>query len=121
MHTNRLEEQNNLQDISNSLISPIQNFFEKYACIQNTPSDERTIDRQVDKTRRLQDPPIPLNSLKESIDVELHSGKLKSTINLEVPNGRNNFTPQLKLSYNSNSNDGEFGLGWNIDIPSIKL
>src|SRR3954468_18538648 len=33
--------------------------------------------------------------------------------------GRSGFGPQLSLSYDSGSDNGPFGFGWNISLPSI--
>jgi len=38
---------------------------------------------------------------------------------LDLPMGRNGFQPALALVYSTGTGDGEFGLGWQLKVPSI--
>jgi YD repeat-containing protein len=53
--------------------------------------------------------------------VDQASGALQYSFPIVIPPGRSGLQPDLKLSYSSQSSDenGAFGLGWNIGLPSI--
>ena len=41
------------------------------------------------------------------------------SVPIAVSPGRNGFGPQLSLTYDSGAGNGPFGLGWNLNLPSI--
>src|SRR5438874_2028674 len=61
-----------------------------------------------------------LKGIDEKFQVNAANGTASFSIPLPITPGRNNFSPSLSLSYNSGSGNSPFGLGWNIDYPSIQ-
>jgi RHS repeat-associated protein len=55
-------------------------------------------------------------------EIDQSTGALQYNYSFEIPKGRLGLTPNLNLSYNSNSNRdiSSFGNGWSISIPYIK-
>jgi RHS repeat-associated protein len=47
------------------------------------------------------------------------TGTGSMTVPIYISPGRSGFGPQLSLSYDSGSGNGQFGLGWNLSLPSI--
>jgi RHS repeat-associated protein len=60
-----------------------------------------------------------IKSIDEKFTVNPVNGTSTFSIPLPVSPVRQGFTPAVSLSYNSGSGNGIFGLGWNVDIPSI--
>ncbi len=60
-------------------------------------------------------------SKSNQASVDQASGALQYSYLIVIPPGRSGLQPDLKLSYSSQSSDenGAFGLGWNIGLPSI--
>jgi len=61
-----------------------------------------------------------LKGIDEKFSVNSANGTASISIPLPITSGRNGFQPTLALSYNSGSGNGVFGLGWNVDYPSIQ-
>lgn len=58
-------------------------------------------------------------SIGEKYQANPVTGTGGMTVPIALSPGRNDFTPQLAFSYDSGSGNSEFGLGWNVGIPSI--
>lgn len=61
-----------------------------------------------------------LKGIDEKFQVNAANGTASLSIPLPLSPNRNGFTPQLSLSYNSGTGNGLFGIGWDIDLPSIQ-
>ncbi len=61
-----------------------------------------------------------IEGLGESFEPQLNTGGATYGISVEVPPGRANLVPSLRLSYDSNRGNGLAGMGWTLDLPSIK-
>ena len=61
-----------------------------------------------------------IKSIDEKFSVNAANGTSAFSIPLTISPGRSSFQPSLSLSYNSGAGNSAFGLGWNIDYPSIK-
>ncbi len=61
-----------------------------------------------------------LRGIDEKFEVNAPNGTASFSIPLPLSPGRNNFTPSLSLSYNSGAGNSPFGLGWNLNLPSIQ-
>ncbi|MBK8828680.1 MAG: hypothetical protein IPO26_18895 [Saprospiraceae bacterium] len=61
-----------------------------------------------------------IKSIDEKFQVNAVNGTASLSVPLPLSPGRNGNTPQLSLSYNSGGGNSEFGLGWNVGIPSIQ-
>ncbi|MBB3841983.1 RHS repeat-associated protein [Runella defluvii] len=61
-----------------------------------------------------------LKGIDEKFLVNAANGTASFAIPLPVSPNRNGFTPQLSLSYNSGVGNGPFGIGWELDFPSIQ-
>jgi RHS repeat-associated protein len=61
-----------------------------------------------------------LKGIDEKFKVNSSNGTASFSIPLPLSPNRNGFTPQLSLSYNSGSGNGLFGIGWDLDLPSIQ-
>ena len=61
-----------------------------------------------------------LKGIDEKFQVNAANGTASFAIPLPVSPNRNGFTPQLSLSYNSGVGNGPFGIGWELDLPSIQ-
>ena len=86
-------------------------------------------DRENDfaKTNLLQIPSInmpkgggALKSIDEKFQVNPANGTASFTVKIPLAKSRSDFAPSLSLNYNSGSGNGPFGLGWNINLPSIR-
>ncbi|WP_353118219.1 RHS repeat-associated core domain-containing protein [Myroides odoratus] len=40
---------------------------------------------------------------------------------LVLPQGRHGMTPDISVNYNSSSDEGDFGLGWSLSVPTISV
>lgn len=60
-----------------------------------------------------------LTGLGEKFQPNPHTGTGNFSVPIEVPQGRNGFQPQLTLTYSTGQGNGPFGLGWNLNLPSI--
>src|SRR5437763_16873973 len=47
------------------------------------------------------------------------TGTGSMTVPIATSPGRSGFGPQLSLSYGSGADNGPFGLGWNLSLPTI--
>jgi RHS repeat-associated protein len=61
-----------------------------------------------------------IKGIDEKFQVNAANGTASFSIPLPLSPNRNGFTPQLSLSYNSGAGNGLFGMGWDIDLPSIQ-
>ncbi len=61
-----------------------------------------------------------LKGIDEKFEVNPANGTAGFNLPLPISPGRNGFSPSLSLSYNSGRGNSIFGLGWAIDLPSIK-
>ena len=61
-----------------------------------------------------------LKGIDEKFQVNPTNGTSSFSIPLPLSPNRNGFTPQLSLSYNSGVGNGLFGIGWDMDLPSIQ-
>ncbi|EHQ91153.1 SpvB/TcaC N-terminal domain-containing protein [Desulfosporosinus youngiae] len=60
-----------------------------------------------------------LSGLGEKFQPNPHTGTGNFSVPIELPPGRNGFQPQLTLTYSTGNANGPFGLGWNLNIPSV--
>lgn len=60
---------------------------------------------------------IPMVSVPQIND----RGDASLSFPLLLPPGRQGMTPDLSVNYNSSSDEGDFGLGWSLSIPSIEV
>ncbi len=61
-----------------------------------------------------------LKGIDEKFQVNGANGTASFSIPFPISPGRNGFEPSLALNYNSGNGNSPFGLGWSIDLPSIK-
>jgi len=61
-----------------------------------------------------------LKGIDEKFSINAINGTSSLQVALPFSPGRGGFTPGLSLSYNSGSGNSEFGLGWNLSLPSIQ-
>ncbi len=61
-----------------------------------------------------------LKGIDEKFKVNSANGTSAFSIPLPITPGRAGFSPRLSLNYNSGSGNGPFGLGWSVDLISIK-
>ncbi|HET6255333.1 MAG TPA: SpvB/TcaC N-terminal domain-containing protein [Puia sp.] len=61
-----------------------------------------------------------LKSIDEKFQVNAANGTSAMSMVIPMSKSRSDFAPSLSLHYNSGSGNGIFGLGWNIDLPSIR-
>jgi len=61
-----------------------------------------------------------LGNSSASVSVDPNTGASNITIPIEVPAGRNGMAPNLKLSYNSNKQNGWIGVGWDMQTSFIQ-
>ena len=61
-----------------------------------------------------------VKGIDEKFKVNPANGTASFTIPLPFSPNRNQFNPSLSLSYNSGSGNNSFGLGWELDLPSIQ-
>jgi Salmonella virulence plasmid 65kDa B protein len=60
-----------------------------------------------------------LRGIGEKFAANPVTGTGSLTVPIATSPGRSGFEPQLSLSYDSGSGNGEFGLGWSLSLPSI--
>src|SRR5690242_2136229 len=61
-----------------------------------------------------------IEGLGESFEPQLNTGGTSYGITLAVVPGRATLTPSLRLGYDSYGGNGLAGIGWTMDLPSIK-
>ncbi len=61
-----------------------------------------------------------LKGIDEKFEVNAANGTASFGIPLPFSPARNGFNPSLSLAYNSGGGNSPFGLGWDIDLPSIQ-
>ena len=61
-----------------------------------------------------------LKGINEKFTVNAVNGTASLQIPFPLTPGRGGFTPNLSVDYNSGSGNSEFGLGWNLSLPSIQ-
>ncbi|MCA9401892.1 MAG: hypothetical protein KC713_09705, partial [Candidatus Omnitrophica bacterium] len=54
-------------------------------------------------------------------EADPHSGSANLSIPIQVPSGRGGIQPNLAITYNSSNPNGIFGVGWGMEIGSIKV
>src|SRR5690606_10913855 len=52
---------------------------------------------------------------------EGNRGELNYRFRIEVPRGVNSFHPDIAIAYKASSGQSPWGLGWDIDLPSIAI
>ncbi|MCG8475664.1 MAG: hypothetical protein MI784_09335 [Cytophagales bacterium] len=60
-----------------------------------------------------------LQGIEDKFQVQAATGTSSLEISLPLSASRKDFVPELSLSYNSGSGNSAFGLGWNIEQPSV--
>ncbi|MFY0598321.1 MAG: AHH domain-containing protein [Cyclobacteriaceae bacterium] len=94
------------------------------------PQNEGTADRRTNSSvsngNESQTPAIntpkgggAISSIGEKFQANPVTGTGSMSVPVALSPGRNGFTPQLALSYDSGNGNTEFGMGWNVGIPSI--
>jgi len=61
-----------------------------------------------------------IKSIDEKFEVNGANGTSIFSITIPFSKSRTDFAPKLSLAYNSGGGNGPFGLGWNVDLPSIR-
>lgn len=61
-----------------------------------------------------------IKGIDEKFSVNAANGTASYSIPLPATKGRKGFTPAVALNYNSGSGNGIFGIGWQLDLPSIQ-
>ena len=61
-----------------------------------------------------------MKGIDEKFAINAANGTASYSIPLPFSPARKGSTPQLSLRYNSGGGNSAFGLGWNIDLPSIQ-
>ncbi|ODA39376.1 SpvB/TcaC N-terminal domain-containing protein [Desulfosporosinus sp. BG] len=61
-----------------------------------------------------------IKGIDEKFAVNAVNGTSSLSIPLPLSQSRSNFAPLLALSYNSGAGNSVFGLGWNLEIPTIQ-
>ncbi|MEX0274963.1 MAG: SpvB/TcaC N-terminal domain-containing protein, partial [Flavobacteriaceae bacterium] len=62
-----------------------------------------------------------IKGIDEKFKVNPVNGSANFSIPLPLSPGRNGFTPALGLVYGSGTGNGIFGMGWQLDVPSIQI
>lgn len=93
-------------------------------------SPEANVDRHVTSRARTESTPSSLISLPkaggsipglgEAFSPDLFSGTESVTIPLATSPGRGGFGPQLLLTYSVANSNGPFGLGFSLNVPSVR-
>ncbi|MFZ5442533.1 MAG: toxin TcdB middle/N-terminal domain-containing protein [Myxococcota bacterium] len=65
--------------------------------------------------------PGSVSGLGESFQVVLNSGSATESIPIKLPPGTAGMTPQLAITYDSGSGNGELGIGWSLPVASMQL
>lgn len=97
---------------------------DRYSSLKN---DSQNSSKEPGNNFQLQIPSITLpkgggalKGIDEKFSVNAVNGSASFSIPLPITPGRHGFQPSLALSYNSGAGNSVFGLGWNIDFPSIQ-
>src|SRR5260370_30401809 len=61
-----------------------------------------------------------IRSIEEKFTVKPSNGTAGLSLPLPLSPARNGFVPPVRLSYNSGSGNSVVGLGWSLDMPSIR-
>jgi len=61
-----------------------------------------------------------LRSIDEKLSVNPATGTSSLVVPIYTSPGRSGFDPELQLQYSSGSGNGSFGLGWQLNQPTIK-
>jgi hypothetical protein len=61
-----------------------------------------------------------LKSIDEKFQVNGANGTASLNLTIPVSKSRSDFAPSLSLQYNSGAGNSPFGIGWNIDLHSIR-
>lgn len=61
-----------------------------------------------------------IRGIDEKVGVSTATGSATLAIPIPLPAGRSRIDPSLTLAYNSGGGDGPFGLGWSLDVPSVR-
>ncbi|MGV8964506.1 MAG: SpvB/TcaC N-terminal domain-containing protein, partial [Candidatus Saccharimonadaceae bacterium] len=92
-----------------------------------TSSDFLSIEKGKTKSNSIEIPSISLpkgggaiKGIDEKFQVNPVNGTSSFSIPFPLSPNRNGFTPQLSLSYNSGVGNGLFGIGWDLNLPSIQ-
>jgi RHS repeat-associated protein len=62
-----------------------------------------------------------IQGIGEKFSTNLMTGTGAVTVPMAVSSARSGFDPQLAIKYDSGSGNSIFGMGWNLDLPSISL
>jgi RHS repeat-associated protein len=79
-----------------------------------------TLNMLTDATANEAGPSAPLTGLATPIEVDKLFGTSKVAIPIQTPPGRNGLKLDLAVRYSSNTTNGLFGLGWGLQLGSIK-
>ena len=60
-----------------------------------------------------------ISGIGEKFQANAVTGTGTFSVPLPISPGRSGFSPKLSLNYDSGNGNSPFGLGWNIDLPSI--
>lgn len=60
-----------------------------------------------------------IRSIGEKFSVNSATGTGSTSVSIQTSPGRSGFGPQLSLTYDSGSGNGQFGFGWQLSPPSI--
>src|SRR4051794_22147980 len=60
-----------------------------------------------------------LAGIGETFAADPQTGAASLRIPIAVPQGRGGFQPALALTYSSHAGQSAFGLGWDLDVPSL--
>lgn len=61
-----------------------------------------------------------IEGLGESFEPQINTGGSTYGVSIALPPGRAGLQPSVRLGYNSNTGNGLGGIGWNIELSSIK-
>lgn len=61
-----------------------------------------------------------IKSIDEKFSVNPSNGTMSLSLPLPFSPGRNGVTPAVSISYDSGTGNGVAGLGWSLDLPSIR-
>ncbi|RYD24652.1 MAG: hypothetical protein EOP86_28340, partial [Verrucomicrobiaceae bacterium] len=64
--------------------------------------------------------PGSIEGLGESFEPQLNTGASSYGVKIALPPGRAGLQPSISLSYNSGLGNSILGVGWALEIPSIK-
>ena len=64
--------------------------------------------------------PGSLEGLGENFEPDLSTGTSSYPVNFTVAPGRIGFQPELALNYNGGNANGPWGMGWDLNIPTVQ-